>query len=315
MALVTRRAAVHIEYAIDLAARGAVYSAREEFVKALSVISHSLDADAGSRVHSQALTAALRALREADDFSLDNLGADAGTDVELVGIVARHETPVLKKHNVAAMSPLIATQHYYLYAQQNLVLACGRQRAGAVALCGLARIRCYVADNHESWQTESLDRPRAIAMYRAALEVDPSNHVAANELGVLLAQYGQPREARELFLRSLSISPQPQTWYNLAKASQNLGDLAGARHAFSQHRNMLQNNPISIQPRHAYWVDPDKFALTSNCGQAAFDTIKPGLAATEAPADQMTAKTQTRTGKKQEPETLLSGLQKFIERF
>jgi tetratricopeptide (TPR) repeat protein len=144
--------------------------------------------------------------------------------------------------------------------------------------------------------------------------------VAANELGVLLARYGQPDEARALFLQSLSISPQPQTWHNLAEICHSLGDVDGARYAFNQQQAMLQKNPVNRQQHHAYWVDPDKFAYDSNVGETAFDTIKPGLTETEGPTDQMTAKSPGQTDQRspnagrQEPETLLSGLEKLIKR-
>ena len=69
--------------------------------------------------------------------------------------------------------------------------------------------------------------------YQAALLADDRNFRAGNELGVLLAKCGKLERAKQMFLRSLAISPQPATWHNLAKIHERLGEtkLAAAARA------------------------------------------------------------------------------------
>ena len=68
---------------------------------------------------------------------------------------------------------------------------------------------------------------------RQRLACDPRNHLAANELGVILAESGRLDAARDLFLFlcSLAISEHAATWQNLALTLARWGDTAAASRA------------------------------------------------------------------------------------
>ena len=65
---------------------------------------------------------------------------------------------------------------------------------------------------------------QAMAYYQAAMAVEPRNVRAANELGVLLANNGQLKQARDMLTRSASIAPNAATWQNLAVVHGRMGD-------------------------------------------------------------------------------------------
>ena len=118
--------------------------------------------------------------------------------------------------------------------------------------------------------------------------------MAANDLGVLLAQCGNYAEARTMLEHSLSLSPQSATWHNLAVVYGQLGQTALARQA-DQQAAMLQQAEAArrrTSPAAAnnsvQWVDPQTFAQTSTGapntpgaapqprGQAAAPSAEPG---------------------------------------
>ena len=57
-----------IRHGFELANRGAYFAARAEFTAALRLIAQGLDNERNTTVHSQALSAALTAMKEAQDF-------------------------------------------------------------------------------------------------------------------------------------------------------------------------------------------------------------------------------------------------------
>jgi tetratricopeptide (TPR) repeat protein len=217
--VVSQRAADHVRRGFSLANRGAYYSARTEFIRALRLVSQSLDA-AGGRQHGDALAAGLRALDESDDFV--PRGARVEADLDLATLIPAHRTPVLKDAPLADVSLLSARQWYYTYAQQQLALAAGGERAGSMALYGMARVQTATAGTDSAAQLAAT--PKAMALHQAALLADSGNYMAANELGVLLARHGQWEAARALFLRSVQSQPQTATWQNLAIAHERLGE-------------------------------------------------------------------------------------------
>jgi hypothetical protein len=60
-------------------------------------------------------------------------------------------------------------------------------------------------------------------MYAAALEACPDNHLAANELGVLVCRAGRVEEACRLFEQAINVSPSSTAYHNLAMAQRRLG--------------------------------------------------------------------------------------------
>jgi uncharacterized protein HemY len=90
--------------------------------------------------------------------------------------------------------------------------------------------------------------------------------MAANDLGVLLAQAGAWPEARAALEHSLSIQPQSAGWHNLAVVYQQLGQPGLARRASSQaaaaqRAEAARAAGVSVAAQQSVrWVDPRSFA-------------------------------------------------------
>jgi len=180
-------------HAFGLAERGALYSARSEFIQALRVVAQGLDTTRGVNEHSRALASGLRALKEADDFM--PRGARLEADLDLERLIATHRTPVLQSHDVSQLTPVAALQHYYSFGREELATAGGAQPAASLALLGLGKL--YALMDTRAGEDMQMGRPKAMAMLQAAISIDQSNFMAANELGGAAGA-----------LRSMGASPQ-----------------------------------------------------------------------------------------------------------
>lgn len=291
MDTVARQAGVHVRRGYELAARGALFSARAEFVQALRLIAQAWDLHGQTRGHSQALAAGLQALREADDFV--PRGSRLEADLDVLALAAAHQTPVLKRaladgpalHSPAPAScaltrveagesscrddvpAAMALQRYYTYAQEQLGAAAGGEDAGSMALYGLGKLYSTLAA--QPAQSVVAARPTAMVFHQAALATSPRNYMAANELAVLLAWYGRFEPARELLRHSLRVSPQPATWRNLAAVHRQLGEVALAELAEREATRADGSLAVSGQAARpsqtapVEWVDSSTFARTS----------------------------------------------------
>ena len=217
---VARQADAQTAHGFELAQRGAIYSARAEFVAALHTIAAALDSASGGNSHERMLTAGLQALDEADDFAAH--GASASSDGDVARIVAGHQTPVLKDAPLSGISCTAAMSRYLTFAQEQLAGCTAGIPAGSAALYGLGKI--YRVPESMHGPADPTHGAKAVALYQAALLVDSRNYRAANELGVLLAKFGRLPEARAALLHSIAVSPQPTTWQNLSAVHQTLGE-------------------------------------------------------------------------------------------
>lgn len=268
-----------IQYAFDLAARGAIHSAQAELIQVLKLISSALDAEHNTQQHTETLFAGLTALREADDFApTDSLEPDH-FDLEL--LIAKHKTNVLKKQKKPQMSRLLALEQYYTFARDRLARAVGRNRAAADAFYGLARAHSTLAVRGTI--QNRLSGQKAILLHQVALAANPRHHRAANELGVLLVGFQQWQQAETAFVRSLSVSPTAEAWHNLATVYDRLGKSEAARRARDQFQAtrsksgghgvpVASSGSVSIR-----WVEPDEFAKTFNSGGIDAPPVNPGL--------------------------------------
>jgi tetratricopeptide (TPR) repeat protein len=85
----------------------------------------------------------------------------------------------------------------------------------------------------------------AIVQQRKALLVDPNNATVINDLAVALAASKRPREAKELFLRAIELSPQYVTAYNnLGAVMMILGQYRGAVLSFQQSLALQPTNKV-----------------------------------------------------------------------
>ncbi len=120
------------------------------------------------------------------------------------------------------LSPLVAQQRYYSYAQEQLGIAAAGEPAGSMALHGLGKIHSVIAS--QPAPAIFAAEPKALVYQQAALLTDSRNYLAANELAVLLAKNGYLQSARTLLQRSVAGSPQPAVWHNLAVVHRYLGE-------------------------------------------------------------------------------------------
>ncbi|NIP69689.1 MAG: hypothetical protein GTO04_11050 [Planctomycetales bacterium] len=250
----------HIRYGNDLACRGATHSARQEFIVVLNRVSQALDHTSGNHQYTTALQAGLVALREAEDFQTGH--NRLSTDVDLKRLIATHQTQALKKIlDFQHLTPVMAMQSYLQYGKEQLIFASQQQPVASRALYGLARLETSPR------QGRPLDKPirgpRAIALHQAALLVDQKNYAAANELGVLLAHYGQLDGAGDVLSHAAKLSSQPETWHNLARVYEMKGDRKRADQAKMVHHRLLANTRKSgknaNEGRQVYWVAPEEF--------------------------------------------------------
>ncbi|HEY1599114.1 MAG TPA: hypothetical protein VGG64_05900 [Pirellulales bacterium] len=275
--VVAQRAQEHIDYGFNLAERGAIFSSETEFNEALLLVAQAMDAAEHTHIHSDAMRTAMRAFREADDF----VPRDA-IEPNISQIVTTHQTPVLKRTDTNQMPLLVAMQEYYTYGQYQLGVAGGHEPTAAAALYGLARLQSVLGTGND--MKKMMCGPKAIALHQAALAIDGTNYAAANELGVLLARYGQWPEAQAAFLQSVCVSPQLESWRNLAVSYESLGDMNAAKNAWGRYelaRQAKQTNTVGGGDRPMVnFVDTETFVRASG-GPEAGDMSVPQPRAAE----------------------------------
>jgi tetratricopeptide (TPR) repeat protein len=213
-----------LSYAFDLAQRGATYTADAEFRAVLGLCALEMDARDGGTSRREALRQGLVAVGEADQFGGDQLDWRDAADVR--SVAAGHVTPVL----VDARGPvdsIQAVQSYYVYAEQRLAYSCQGLPGASLAFYGLARTIVLPGTKipHASG--------KAALLQRVALAIAPQNVLAANELGVLLAQHGQLDDAERVFKQCVATDATPETWRNLAVVYARQGNNEASRSALA----------------------------------------------------------------------------------
>ncbi len=118
-----------------------------------------------------------------------------------------------------------------------------------------------------------------MTLYQAALIAEPNNFLAANELGVLLAENGNLVRARDWLIHSVTVSPQAATWQNLASVHARLGEKQLADQALGQATALGQASPPSGVPA-VQMLDPETFARMAPVS----DTMLPAVTAVKPPA-------------------------------
>ncbi|MGD9634099.1 MAG: hypothetical protein AB7U97_12535, partial [Pirellulales bacterium] len=218
----------HVErrlgYAFDLAQRGAPYTAEAEFRAVLGLCALELDSREGGTARREALRDGLLALQEADQFGGDQVDWRDAADVR--PIASAHVTPVL----VGAQQPvdsIQAVQAYYMYAEKRLTAACVGLPGASLAFYGLGRTIVLPG-------TRIAHASGKAALYqRISLAIAPQNLLAANELGVLLAQHGQLADAEKIFQQCVATDATPETWRNLAVVYARQGNEVASRSAMA----------------------------------------------------------------------------------
>jgi len=256
------RAAQISDRGFAMAQRGMVFAGQEELIKSLQLLAQALDVQDGSGSHAAALSRGLDALREARDFA--TAPTALGTSANVAEVAATHRTALLRSAATSLEVPPVAAQQQYLaFAQSQLAVAGGNQPVASQTLYRLGRLQGALAAHNDDPQ--ALHAPQAMVFHQAALSVEGTNYLAANELGVLLARYGQLEDARRLLLHSVSQHPQVETWQNLAAVHRRLGEGDLARRADAE-RDLLAKQTGSAEARKVgdlvRWVDPPTFAAS-----------------------------------------------------
>jgi tetratricopeptide (TPR) repeat protein len=287
MEKIATQADQQIRHGFDLAGRGACFAARAEFTAALRLIAQGLDNDRNTTVHSQALSAALTAMKEAQDF-IPAAGKLEG-DLDLPTIVASHRTPVLNNVPREQLQAMRALKQYLTFAQEQLALAAGQEVSGSVALGALGKVHAALAGkaNPEVAAPEA----KAIVYFQAALLVCPQNYMAANDLGVLLAHSGDFAGALRVLEHSVLVCRCAENLNNLSVVyrqvgQQRLAELAAEKARIAKAEEVARQKSASLSAGGTVaWVDPS--ALVQSAGQWADPPAKP--ATTAAQQDTATA--------------------------
>jgi hypothetical protein len=234
----------HIErrlsYAFDLAQRGAPYTAETEFRAVLGLCALELDAREGGVARREALRQGLVALQEADQFGGDQVDWRDSADVRL--IAAGHTTPVLAGAD-RPVDSIQAVQAYYMFAEQRLTSACQGLPGASLSFYGLGRTIVLPGTRiaHSSG--------KAVLFQRVALAIAPQNLLAANELGVLLAQHGQLQDAEKIFQQCVATDATPETWRNLAVVYARRGNDEASRSALAAGDALAAEKRRDAAPR------------------------------------------------------------------
>jgi len=211
-----------LNYAFDLAQRGATYSAANEFQAVLGLCTLEIDARSGSTEHREALRQGLLALDEADQFSGDQLDWRDSADVRR--LAANHSTPVLHGQN-QPVDAIRAVQAYYAFAEDRLTYACAGLPGASLAYYGLARTITVPGTR------VAHSAGKAVLYHRVALQITPQNVLAANELAVLLAQHGQLDDAEKMLQHSVSVQPTTDAYRSLAAVYSREGNVQASKNA------------------------------------------------------------------------------------
>lgn len=264
VAEISQKMLPEVRSAFELMQHGATHAAHARFIDLLRRIAEAKDVEAMTERHSRSLDEGLMALDEADDF----MPAGGITpNLELASIAATHETPMLKVHQSRYTLPHEAVALYHRFAQQKLGAAVAGEQAGSMALHGLGKI-------HARWaeiENEPLsDTRHSMTMYRAALVAHPRNHLAANELGVLLARAGRYEQAATSLEWAAQLAGTATIYRNLAVVQNNRGEKALAANARAQSERLalLERTSGEVSRRHGVqWVAPQDMARVSDSDQ------------------------------------------------
>jgi tetratricopeptide (TPR) repeat protein len=270
MDIVCQRAMQMADQATTIAQRGMFHSAQADLLQALQLIAQAQDVQQGGTQHALALAAGLTALEESRDFAANNnRPSDA---VDIASIAANHRTPVLKVGAPVSLSPIVAQQRYFAFAQEQLLIAAGGMPASSQVLYRLGRLQTALSA-HDA-DPLAAHGPQAIVYHQAALASDASNWLAANELGVLYARYGQLPQARQLLLYSLRLHPHVQGWQNLAVVHRQLGETELAKLADNERQLLAPKSGESADAAGdmVRWVDPKTFAAAGGHDAQAPET-------------------------------------------
>jgi hypothetical protein len=256
-AMVSEQALAKIRRGYKLAQRGAYFAAREQFLEVLRMIAEAKDQKRGLSRRSVALANGLRALEEAADFTPRGPGIDNRLDFAV--IIASHRTPVAKS-GAGDLMPQQLSDLYYRYAQLQLGASVAGEPAGSMALHALGKLYSQIG-RAEPGRIVQAER-RAFSLQQAALLAREDNHLAAHELGVLLAEAGHFVDSEFILAQVAAREPHPVVYRNLARIQRKLGREDLATVSESQAHHLAAQGMSSVSG--VQWVDPQTLARTGD---------------------------------------------------
>jgi len=268
-----------LDYGTSLARRGAFASAEDVYLQVIRLIAETKDTQIGGREFTMRLANGLTAMEEAEDFITSDL--KTRVRINVATIIQGHNTTVLQDEDANGMTSIQALQRYYEYAGEMIAGACGQEAVGSETLYFLGKL--YASNSQNDPSSSAMRNARSMTMYQASLEASPMNYRAANELGVLLAQYGRFDDAKEMLIHAVSTYPEPIAWKNLAFVHERLGETKLAELADKESKiaaEELAQRKTSAAGGPIQWVEPETFVRTGGNAQEFVDS------ASEQPVEQ-----------------------------
>ena len=280
-----------VRYGQSLARRQAFFASREELIRALLLIASSYRTEASAHAYSESLTQALVALDEVSE--LMNFTSDTNSP-QLQQKLLSHQTRILTPEDIQTITPMKAIGVYCSFAQAQIKQAIGTSAVGSEALHALGRIESIVPEtnvNHaRSKQTKTL------IFYRAAINIDPSNTICANDLGVFLYKMGRLQEAEYALKASLESAQTRLTWNNLSSVHNQLAATASTNdernrqlslaNSAAQQAERFSNAALNNQPSDDQWTTATEFqnnaafpnvVIQNAASRPASSTPQPGV--------------------------------------
>jgi hypothetical protein len=232
--------------------RGAYFSARESAVGGLRALAVATDGQQRTSTASEALQAALDAVREAEDF----VGRYGQADSAAVNrMIASHQTPVLKDRQQQDMSPHAAADVYLDFARQKFTQAMS-QRAEASTLLRV------LAQAEKAMRESDIEFANSISLcyLRAAVATNSQDPDALNELGYGAMQLGLLEESEWALELSLASRPTVPAMQNLIEVNRLAGNSERAKQLVAMLPNggQPQGKTLTVTP-----IDATSFATIS----------------------------------------------------
>jgi tetratricopeptide (TPR) repeat protein len=257
-AVVDERAQEKIRRGFALAQRGASFAARSEFTDVLKLIAGAKDEQDGSPQRTTALANGLRALEEVNDFAPRM--AQPESNLSIAVILSSHRTPAAKEPGAEKLMPQQLADQYFRYAQRQLAQSVAGEPAGSMALHALGKLFSQLGRVEP--EKQPLAERKAFALQQAALLARDDNHLAAHELGVLLAESGHYPEAEYLLNQVAIREPNPVVFRNLSRVERKLGHVQLAELSDEQAEFMLSRGTTGSSG--VEWVSPGALAQTGD---------------------------------------------------
>ncbi len=157
---------------------------------------------------------------------------------------------------VELLEEAVASDTAFAMAYRRLAVAlrnsgAGRARSNAAASEAyehrdrLTELERYIAVAYYH-SIVDIDRDRVISAYRSALEIDPDNHHALNNLAVTLGGQRQWEEAEELAMRAVAVDDEPPHYVNAILAKVALGKFAEGESILQQYAEAWSSDHPSV---------------------------------------------------------------------